>query len=173
MTAPVFESDVRPLAALLTVLDDSEDIIQDAVRYAVRRTANPTLAAVNFAPRPAVHPFVWSLNPAANERARRWYFAAVKRGEIPTDGTRYVRTGRLNASFDIATEQSDDGFSAVFGTDFDKASYVVGDMTGNLEQVPGHRTTGWWELRPIAEVWVEETDREFRERLAVEVEARL
>ncbi|GAB4527821.1 MAG: hypothetical protein OHK0046_45980 [Anaerolineae bacterium] len=93
-------------------------------------------------PRPSVHPFVWSPNPAAHRRAARWYFAALARGEIPTDGTRYLRSGRMAADWTAETRLTEDGTLLVgVVNDAPAASYVYGSDT--FRQVPGHRTTGW------------------------------
>lgn len=158
---------------LASAVDASSDLLFEAVQFSVERTKNPFLAAAKGTPRQAVHPFVWSNDPAANERARRWYFAAIKRGDIPTDGTRYIRSGKFGNSFDIVAMRDGDDVIATFGSSASAASYIVGNADGSLQQIPGHRRTGWYEFDLLAEVWAEERIRETAERLAVLVEKSL
>jgi hypothetical protein len=81
--------------------------------------------------------FVWSFDPAANARARRWFFANYPKGR--------ARTGRLAASWRSgATYNSKDGtFTVSVGNSAPYASYVVGSEASGFQQVPGHVTTGW------------------------------
>ena len=85
--------------------------------------------------------FIWSLNRAANARARRWWFANLREGNIPTDGQHYLRSGVIPDSWQ--TEIAIDG-DAVTLTIFNPApgsERVYGSP--EITQVPGHATTGW------------------------------
>jgi hypothetical protein len=89
-------------------------------------------------------PFVWSYDPAANARARRWYFAnKVPKG---SKGGRYQRTGALTDGLDVALFSETDGFSAAITSAFDKFEYVIGDR-----QVPSHEQTPWFNLDAIVD----------------------
>ncbi|MEL6527872.1 MAG: hypothetical protein AAFQ07_19400 [Chloroflexota bacterium] len=129
-------------------------LVRASVEIATANASNDALRAVQRTPRPSVHPFRWSLDSNANARARRWYFAAVARGEIRTDGTRYVRSGDLGKSFDVFVEERSNSIDAVFGSDFDKASYVTGNADGSVSQIPGHARTGWFEFNEPAQQFV-------------------
>lgn len=89
-------------------------------------------------PGPVVHPFVWSYNQAANMRARRWYFWALKQGLIPTDGTSYKRTGAMIAAFNVQVAFDDLGGLLSVTNDTRAHLYTMGER-----QVPGHIVTGW------------------------------
>ena len=88
---------------------------------------------------------MWSLDPFANARAQRWYFAnKVPRG---SRGGRYKRTGALLESIDIVTvRESTDTELIALSTDARGAEYVIGDR-----QVPSHQRSGWPRLDEIAE----------------------
>lgn len=81
-------------------------------------------------------PFVWSTNPVKNARARRWYFAnKVRRG---SPGGRYVRTGGLSDSWQVATNVFNESGSVEAFNDVPGAEFVIGDHI-----VPSHVDTGW------------------------------
>lgn len=84
-------------------------------------------------PPPAIHPFVF-----ATARSRRWYFANVRAGNIPTDGRGYVRSGALGQAWRVLVDRrQNEGFLTVKNV-ASSAIYVFGNR-----QVPGHRNTGW------------------------------
>lgn len=134
-------------------IDITPEILHDVVQEGIVETSGAILQQSSEYPRPAVHPFVWSFDPQANARARRWYFAAIARGEISTDGQRYVRTGQFGESFDIVAERQGDDTEAMFGSGFNAASYVVGNASGSVQQIPGHAITGWYQFNVLADVW--------------------
>ena len=150
---PYIVADTAVLKRLTKTVDDIPAILAGVVELAVSEASDPALDAMQATPRPSVHPFVWSLNPEKQQRARRYYFAAIARGEIPTDGTRYRRSGRYGKSFDAGVQEHKDSIDAVLGSDFDKASYVAGNEDSSIKQIPGHVKTGWQAFRPIAASW--------------------
>lgn len=77
--------------------------------------------------------FVWSTNPEANERARKWWFAN-------NDGA-YVRTGKIPNAWTAETSLRNGVVTMSIQNAEEGASYVYGSDTYN--QIPGHRTTGW------------------------------
>jgi hypothetical protein len=88
-------------------------------------------------------PFIWSYDPAANARARRWYFAnKVPKG---SRGGRYQRTGALEAAWEVVFVEDDSGAAIVLQNDEDAARYVWGNR-----QVPSHYLTGWQPIEDIA-----------------------
>lgn len=135
-------------------------------------------AALKQTPRPSVHPFVWSNDPAANARARRWYFWAIREGIIPTDGRRYKRSGKLGTIWDIElldnppqilvkTNETDERgrfrYRWVVGT-FDR-------RTGTRWQIPGHRRTGWYLVQNVTDRYfiefVDDIERRFERVIVV------
>lgn len=87
-------------------------------------------------------PFIWSTNPAANARARRWYFAnKVPKGST---GGRYQRTNKLEQAWDITFVEDDDGAAIQVENTEPGAEFVWGKR-----QVPSHYLTGWEPLEDI------------------------
>jgi hypothetical protein len=84
-----------------------------------------------------VLPFVWSLYPAANARARRWYFA----NKVPpgSAGGRYDRTGELLDAWKVVINITDNGGIITASNDADGFDWVIGNR-----QVPSHTRTGWY-----------------------------
>lgn len=92
-------------------------------------------------PGPPALPFVWSLDPAADSRARRWYFAnKVPKG---SRGGRYKRTGALIEGIELTTIQNEGTDLVEISSDAPGAPYVIGNR-----QVPGHEQ--WFTLDDIA-----------------------
>ncbi|MGB1288002.1 MAG: hypothetical protein ACPG7F_15805 [Aggregatilineales bacterium] len=153
---PYIVADDKAFKKLDTAINSIPEILAGVVEFAVSEASDPALSALQATPRPSVHPFIWSLNPEKQRRAQRYYFAAIARGEIPTDGTRYRRSGRYGKSFDAGVKETKDSVDAVLGSDFDKASYVAGNEDGSIKQIPGHVKTGWQAFRPIATSWADD-----------------
>lgn len=81
-------------------------------------------------------PFIWSNDPAAQARARRWYFAnKVPKG---SKGGRYQRTGQLEAGNEVVFTPQENGGQFDFLNPANAFKYVYGDR-----QVPSHYLTGW------------------------------
>lgn len=173
MIKSVYIGDLSAYRRLQDTINDTNAIVREAVEYSAERTRNPFLAGAQGTPPPSVHPFVWSRDPQANARARRWYFGAIARGEIPTDGERYLRSGKLGESFTITVVDNQGAIESVFGSSANSASYVVGNADGSLQQIPGHDTTGWWQFQPLADAWVDEATREAAEAIARITEERI
>jgi len=170
MTVTV-EIQQQGLREALRRLEQTPEIIREAAVFAVERSSNPALGALRFIPRPSVHPFKWSDDPAANERGRRGYFARVARGEIRTDGNRYRRSGALADAWTSDVESSGTRLVARLRNPSPGARFVYGDANGR-GQIPGHDRTGWPDFAPVAEVWVENTVNELEERVATLLERR-
>lgn len=108
----------------------------------------------------AVHPFVWSHNPAANARARRKYFAMINEGLINTDAYGYVRSGGYRRSWIFDIEQSGDTIKLLLYNTFPARKWV-----GGSSQIPGHARTGWKQYAETIASMLMYTDVEFRVRL--------
>lgn len=152
-----YDANPRAFDKYIKLFNEPQIVIETALELAIAKTAQPAIDSIGNAPRPAVHPFRWSLDPQKQAKARRWYFAAIKRGEINTNGSHYVRSGKYKKSFNVAVQPSSDGIDAVFGSNFNKASFIAGNEDRTLKQIPGHETTGWNEFAPVADKWVDDT----------------
>lgn len=95
---------------------------------------------------PAV-PFVWSFDPAANARARRWFFANYPNG--------YQRTGDLGEAWYADILLRDGSIIISLENETRGASYVHG--SDEYGQVPGHVRTGWRHVNEIAGQYAELT----------------
>lgn len=105
---------------------------REAFRKQVERRALRVLGA--YPPeRSLSRRFRWSNDPAANARARRWFFAHYPNG--------YTRTGKLGEAWKIGMSVSVAGFSVTVINPAKAASYVYGSE--RYDQVPGHADTGW------------------------------
>lgn len=102
-------------------------------RDLVRKTPKPRTSS---SPR-----FIWSRDKAAQDRARRWWFAAIARGEIPTNGQNYQRTGQLQRAWKIEVTRKGTTLTLIAANNNRGAVYVYGDY--GRPQIPGHRATGW------------------------------
>lgn len=105
---------------------------REAFRKQVERRALKVLGA--YPPQRSLsRKFRWSNDPAANAKARRWFFAHYPDG--------YSRTGQLGKAWKVALSVTVAGFSLSIGNPAKAASYVYGSE--RYDQVPGHVDTGW------------------------------
>lgn len=107
----------------------------------------------------AVHPFVWSHNPAANARARRKYFWLVNKGLVETDSYGYVRNGGYARSWIFDINITDETLTLTLFNTFPARKWVGGDS-----QIPGHAKTGWIQYKETIADMLMYTDAEFRVR---------
>lgn len=143
--------ETNELELLNDFLDAFPGLAEDAIRTSFNANIKPGLLnELRYTPRLAVHPFVWSTNPAANERARNWYFAAVRRGLIPTSGGRYQRSGQMVAGWEVDVTVGDGAIALVARNKSRALRWVTGQ-----QQVPGHATTGWVRHQETLNYWRE------------------
>ena len=85
--------------------------------------------------------YVWSFNRAANRRAQRWWFAQIKKGSIPTDGSHYLRSNTIINAW--VSQIITDGDTVIFtiGNSAPGAEHLYGSPTQN--QNPSHFVDGW------------------------------
>ncbi|NIN36641.1 MAG: hypothetical protein GTO60_16720 [Gammaproteobacteria bacterium] len=91
--------------------------------------------------------FVWSLNRAANERARRWWFYAIREGLVSTDGSHYKRSGDMVRNWNITVSRQGNSITIDASNKSPGSEFVYGSETQN--QIPGHATTGWPEVQEL------------------------
>lgn len=133
--------------ALAVTMDAAPKRLRNGAQRIVSREGSKVLKELQAAPEPSPLPFVWSLNPAKQERARRWYFAnKVPKGRGRGKGRgRYRRTGTLKKAWKVRANLSDRNGLLVLENDAPGAAFVYGPR-----QVPSHMATGWPEGEKVA-----------------------
>lgn len=128
----------------------------------VQREIEPTLLSeLAFYPGPSSRPFVWSNNPTKNRKAQRYYFAAVKRGDIETSGGQYVRTGAYGRSWFVEQSVEKGAFTLRIGSTHPAAKWIGGTLNQRSVkeaiawQIPGHANTGWPEQVRTVNFWID------------------
>jgi hypothetical protein len=115
--------------------------------------------------RAASLPFVWSRNKEKNEKARRWYFAAIRRGEIPTSGGRYQRTGEYAKSWTGKLLKDGTTRTIRISNSYPAAKWIGGSFDRNRDfQIPGHKKTGWARSADTFDFYAEAAQEEMRKR---------
>lgn len=140
------------IAAKITGLDDIlSEMSQLADTKTIERMVNRDIAppierrldvvAATIAPPRDDTKFVWSLNRAANARARRWWFWQLSQGNIPTDGQHYIRSNTIPNSWQTEIFIEGDEVQLTIFNPAPGSEFLYGSPTQT--QVPGHATTGW------------------------------
>lgn len=139
--------DYKAFNSLKTFVQQYPNLVNKEVRAKFYgEIAQPMLEDFQTYPGPAKHPFEWSENPAANARARRWFFAHYPKG--------YRRTGKLAAGYTVGVSESDDALAIFVRNPSKTLKWVKGKR-----QVPGHRRTGWRQDDEIYSHWRDVTRR--------------
>lgn len=109
----------------------SPALMASGMKVLVRRERARLRKDVSKTPPQSSLPFIWSLDLAAQGRARRWYFAnKVPKG---SKGGRYKRTGKLAEAWELRTQIDQRGGVIVIENKAPGAAYVYGP-----KQVPSH-----------------------------------
>jgi len=155
------------LTELVRRLDDFEQVANRIGIEVVYERVPDVLSALSKVPGPPSSPFVWSHDPAANRRAQRWWFAAIKRGIVETDGEHYVRTGRTIQGWRVEAYLRDDTF-VIRVSNRARDGLVIAFIYGSLSfrslnearrfQLPGHRDTGWPFAAEIVRAFYDEVE---------------
>lgn len=150
----------RILGDLLADIEPLERQYPQKVYRAIARDALPPLSralsrnVMRYPPeRDRSRKFVWSLDPAANARARRWFFANYPNG--------YTRTNKLAEAWSVDIYFFRGEIIIELLNDLRGASYVHG--SDRYGQVPGHVTTGWRHVDTIRGEYAELADNAVRE----------
>jgi hypothetical protein len=146
----------------LIAFADSFDAVAGEIAQEVQQEIEPlALDELATYPGPSQHGGRWSDDPTANDRARRWWFGAIGRGEIQTDGEHYIRTGGYGQSWFVAFS-ADQGIYAIrFGSTMPGAAYIGGSLNQRSRgeavrwQNPGHDATGWPVQVDTVNFWVD------------------
>lgn len=141
---PLF--DTREIENLIAFLDAYPELATEAVSDALKREViPPLLSELRHVPGPSKHPWAF-----ATAKSRRWWFYAVRAGLVPTDGERYVRSGKLMAAWKVRISVDDDTVVLSAENKNKAIRYVTGDR-----QVRGHKNTGWPKHGPTIDFWAE------------------
>ncbi len=159
---------VQPLQQTIAFLDDFEDQVETIARQTARDIQPFLLDELRVYPaRQPTFPFIWSNDPAANARARRYYFAVVAKNN---PGGRYQRTGAYANSWRVRF--TGDGLRV--SSDYRGARWTGGSLARDVQrarrwQIPSHRATGW----PVSSVTINYWFEVYREELVRRVQAQL
>jgi hypothetical protein len=158
-------ADLTAAEGLEALLDANQKLVQEVADDLLPYAQAFVTKRLGVVPRPAVHPFQF-----ATPKSRRYYFYLVKTGRVPTDGKRYVRSGKLPNGWRVQLLVKGGEFRIGIFNPARAAQYVYGTLVKDVgrarrRQVAGHRNTGWILASPIAREIVDELDAEFRELL--------
>lgn len=102
-------------------------------------------------------PFIWSTDPATQNRARRGYMAKLKReGKYNPNGGRHERTGDLERATEVLFYETDNGGFFSLENGAPGAEFVITQE----KQVPSHYLTGWGTVDEAAEKEVAILDKQ-------------
>lgn len=138
------ETDSSGITAQMALLNTIPEMLEDEIQLVADDMITPALAQIaRTAPPRGSNEFVWSDNPSANQRAKNWWFANIKKGRIPTDGRHYARQGRPPYGFRVRVLKDGDKIVIAIGSQWDKSGMVFGSTRFGRGQLPGHKSTGW------------------------------
>lgn len=138
------ETDFSALDDINTIVENTDALLIDIANEVQQRNNDTVLRVMAEYPSQAKHPFEF-----ATPKSRRYYFWLIKQGKINTDGTRYIRNGKLGKSWSFEVKTNKRGVAMVIQTSAKMARYVGGTMAiskpslARQAQVAGHRNTGW------------------------------
>lgn len=160
----------EPLDDLIAFTDSFDEIAGEIAQEVQQEVEPLALDELGTYPGPSQHRGRWSDDPVANERARRWWFGAIARGEIQTDGEHYIRSGGYGESWYV-NFSADQGLYAIrFGSTMPGAAYVGGTLNQRSRgeavrwQNPGHGATGWQIQVDTVNFWVDASLELFSDR---------
>ena len=132
-------------------------LAKGAIQRQTRSLKRRIIAELTDEPGSPSYPYVWSLDPDANARARRYYFGVILKGK-KTPGGRYRRTGKLLEAWDV---------KANYSRDFEHVEITMENAAAGAEyvqgrfQIYGHIRTGWPNADEIAIKYSEIATEEF------------
>ncbi len=146
---PLF--DFTAIDSLTEFMAAFPELAVEVVEKAFKRDIEPDLLdELQYYPGPSLNslnssqPFVWSVDPEANARARRWWFANFPQGR--------PRTNALADAYEVDTLVGD---GAIFMSVRNNKKYYK--WVKGKRQIPGHARTGWVLDKPTLDFWAEAT----------------
>lgn len=153
----------EPLDDLIAFADSFDEIAGEIAQEVQQEIEPLALDELDTYPGPSQHRGRWSDDPAANERARRYYWWAVGAGVINADPVTgaYIRSGGYGESWYVAFSADQGLFAIRIGSTMPGAAYVGGTLNQRSRgeavrwQNPGHSATGWPVQVDTVNFWVE------------------
>jgi len=102
--------------------------------------------------------FVWSLNPTLNRKAQKWWFANLRKGNIPTNGKHYSRQGQPPYSVVLNVDEKNGTVFFQITMQDKRMKWVFGTLNGIDSRNPSHKSTGWNFAYPLLEDAITETN---------------
>lgn len=140
-------TDSEPFDNLRDTARASPAQMRNGVKIAVRRERTRLNKEFERPIPLPTHPFRWSRTPAKQARARRWWFAAVRDGRVPTANGRYQRSGLLQRSWDLESR-----IEAYFGAISIRNTRPGAEFVVGTWQVPSHERSGYPRIDRLAAV---------------------
>lgn len=92
------------------------------------------------------YPFIWSLIPALQARARAWWFAYLKRtGKLKAGGGKHKRTHGLVQGWQVDVN----AFRASVSLSVYNPAVKAVKWTQSVFQVPSHKRSGWSQYEDV------------------------
>ena len=137
---PKASVDLSPLDTVNQVVKGSAAIMRNYQKVRARQAVRRIRIRFSAPDNGPSYPFIWSYDPAAQGRARRWWFANKgKNGP-------HKRTGDMERAWDVRFIQVGDGGVIEASNEASGVEYVYGD-----KQIPSHYLTGWPQADEVVE----------------------
>jgi len=134
------------LPALREFLAAYPELAVETVQNGLDQNVTPHfLNELQYEAERVVYPFIWSLDPVKNAKARAWFFVHYPKG--------YKRTGALSRAWKVTIIANKQSLSMKVENRTKGARFVVGDLKTGEGQIPGHKASGWPLAKPTIDFW--------------------
>lgn len=133
---------------IATILDLPKALEDKALSVSVTLESQLSQIYTTAAPRDNSE-FVWSLDPTKNKKAKGWWFHNLRKGNIPTDGRHYKRSGKPPYSVVLNVTEKRGAVSFQILMKKPKMRFVFGALNGIDTRNPSHKRTGWVFASPL------------------------
>lgn len=138
-----FTFDEKVITDIIDDLSSAPHRLQQVVQTRVVQQVERDIEPLRTEPPEPDYPFIWSNNPAAQARARAWWFAHLKR--TGQKGGRYKRTHGLAQGWQVDASQFR---NSVLLSVYNPAVKAV-KWTQSVFQVPSHKRSGWSQYEDV------------------------
>lgn len=138
-----FAFDEKVIQDIIEDLASAPRRLQQVVQTRVVQQVERDIEPLKTEPPEPDYPFIWSNNPAAQARARAWWFAHLKRSG--QKGGRYKRTHGLVQGWQVDASTFR---NSVLLSVYNPAVKAV-KWTQSVFQVPSHRRSGWSQYEDV------------------------
>lgn len=132
-----FTFDEKVITDIVTDIAAAPRKLQQIIQTRVVTQLETDIQPLRTEPPEPDYPFIWSNNPAAQARARAWWFAHLKR--TGQKGVRYKRTGGLVKGWQVDASTFR---NSVLLSVYNPAVRAV-KWTQSVFQVVSHKRSGW------------------------------